>query len=342
MKESLGFDSLRTPALSIVIPIYNTEEEYLRPCFASVEGFTRLCQYGVQVVVVDDGSEPDYAKWLSDALRTYDFEYALYRKNNGGQNSARELGVQKASGEYLLFLDSDDRVAPDELDLVLRVAVEHRPGILCFNYDKVSPEGTLIERVSPWDGGICADVQTATLLSESNSLFRQLYRRHDLIESGVSFVKGTRLGEDMATAVALLLQIGNAFCIGAFPYVYVERASSVSHAVLAEYALDSIESASGMLAQIDKGNYVKFHDELELLCVDNVLFYGGVLAVKSIGGGKGTKEAFFDWMADNFPDWKHNPGIPKLTQERGAMFRLIITGHWRLAALLFKVRLAIH
>ncbi len=88
------------PDLSIVIPVYNTEEDYLRSCFASIEACVRT-GISLETIVVDDGSDPSYGARLSDILAEYDIRASLHRKVNGGQNSARALGAELATGEYL-------------------------------------------------------------------------------------------------------------------------------------------------------------------------------------------------------------------------------------------------
>lgn len=90
------------PDLSIVVPVYNTEEDYLRSCFASIEACVRT-GISLETIVVDDGSDPSYGARLSDILAEYDIRASLHRKVNGGQNSARALGAELATGEYLFF-----------------------------------------------------------------------------------------------------------------------------------------------------------------------------------------------------------------------------------------------
>ena len=321
------------PDLSIVIPVYNTEEDYLHSCLTSIEACARV-GISLETIVVDDGSDLSYGARLSDILAGYDIRASLHHKVNGGQNSARALGASLATGEYLLFVDSDDRLVPGELARVVEVALDLRPKILCFNYDRVAPDGSLLSHCGPWRGGY----RTSGYITESDSLFRQLYCRKSFIESGIRLVEGPRIGEDMASAVALLLAIGEASSIGATPYLYVQRPTSALHEVPEERALDIIKSAEGMLAQIASEKRERYADELEALCILHVLFWGGTRSAKVSENSDTYKPEFFRWMDGSFPVWRENPYMDELASRYGMAFRLVTGGRWRAYVILFKAK----
>ena len=344
------------PDLSIVIPVYNTEKDYLRSCFASIEACVRAGIF-LETIVVDDGSEADYANKLAGILEGYDIRASLHRKANGGQNSARALGAALATGEYLLFVDSDDRLVPGELARVVGAALEMRPKILCFNYDRVTSDGSLLSHCGPWRGGYRVGAPGGRLhlgapggggsgerarLPGNNpqihSRCMQLYCRESFIESGIHLVEGPRIGEDMASTVALLLAIGEASSIGATPYLYVERPTSALHEVPEERALDIIKSADGMLAQIASDKRERYADELEALCILHVLFWGGTRSAKVSENSDTYKPEFFRWMDGNFPAWRENPYMGELASRYGMAFRLVTGGRWRAYVILFKAK----
>lgn len=91
------------PLYSIVIPVYNVES-YIRRCVESV-----LCQKcaDVEIILVDDGSTDNSANICDEFAAKYK-EVIVVHKNNGGLSDARNVGIEKASGKYVIFLDSDD------------------------------------------------------------------------------------------------------------------------------------------------------------------------------------------------------------------------------------------
>lgn len=95
------------PLLSVIIPVYNAEQ-YLEDCLESVCGqsFQNL-----EIICVDDGST-DSSKEILNRISNRDSRVRVYTKINGGLSSARNYGIEQASGEYIAFVDADDMVLP--------------------------------------------------------------------------------------------------------------------------------------------------------------------------------------------------------------------------------------
>lgn len=96
------------PKISIIVPVYRAES-VLRQCVDSVLGQT-MGEW--ELLLVEDGS-PDGSGALCDRYAQRDGRVRVYHKSNGGVSSARNLGIQEARGEFLLFLDADDWLAPE-------------------------------------------------------------------------------------------------------------------------------------------------------------------------------------------------------------------------------------
>ena len=104
--------------ISVIIPIFNTEE-YLTDCLESVS--IAIEKINAEVILVDDGSTDNSGKIAEDfAMNHGEFKY--YKKENGGPGSARNYGVKRATGKYLSFVDSDDKIKPDMYTCMLSVA----------------------------------------------------------------------------------------------------------------------------------------------------------------------------------------------------------------------------
>ena len=91
--------------ISIIVPVYNTEQ-YIDKCLRSIQQQTYK---DIEVIVVNDGS-PDNSQDIIDSYVKSDNRFFCVRKENGGLASARNAGIQLATGEYLCFIDSDDWV----------------------------------------------------------------------------------------------------------------------------------------------------------------------------------------------------------------------------------------
>ena len=117
---------------SVIIPVYNVEK-YLDTCMESV-----LCQSfsDFEVLLIDDGAT-DSSGAMCDAWAVKDTRIRVIHQENQGLSGARNTGIREASGDYLMFLDSDDWWAgPDVLEKVARRIDKTHPDVLSFDYCK--------------------------------------------------------------------------------------------------------------------------------------------------------------------------------------------------------------
>ena len=99
--------------ISIIIPVYNVEL-YLDKCLQSVVNQTYR---NIEIILIDDGAS-DNSGIICDRWQKKDSRIKVIHKTNGGLSSARNVGIEHANGEYLMFIDSDDIVS-DELCRIL-------------------------------------------------------------------------------------------------------------------------------------------------------------------------------------------------------------------------------
>lgn len=98
--EELG----HSKKVSVIIPIFNTRRDYLDECLASI--FKQIYK-NLEIIMVDDGSENNTAKYLDDLSKT-DNRIKVIHKSNAGTNRARQTGFEQSDGDYITFVDSDD------------------------------------------------------------------------------------------------------------------------------------------------------------------------------------------------------------------------------------------
>ena len=117
LRDRTPLARLVKPTVSVILPIYNVEE-YLGECLDSIAAQT-FARY--EVVVVDDGS-PDGSREIAERYAASDRRIRIVTRENGGLGAARNTGVRHARGEFLTFLDSDDCLPPDALQVLLASA----------------------------------------------------------------------------------------------------------------------------------------------------------------------------------------------------------------------------
>ena len=108
------------PKISVIVPVYKVEK-YLPECIESVlaQTFTDF-----ELILVDDGS-PDNSGAICDAYAARDPRIRVFHKENGGVTSARRLGVERSRGEWITFVDSDDKLFPNALRDLWNIAKQY-------------------------------------------------------------------------------------------------------------------------------------------------------------------------------------------------------------------------
>lgn len=127
--------------ISVVVPVYNVEA-YVGRC---VESILNQTYRNLEVILVDDGSK-DRSGILCDEYAAKDARVRVIHKENGGLSSARNVGIEKASGEYITFVDSDDWIEADAYAHLLSVMQRYQVKLVCggnYNVDSKTGERTL-------------------------------------------------------------------------------------------------------------------------------------------------------------------------------------------------------
>lgn len=123
--------------ISVVVPIYNVEH-YLERCLDSIisQTYTNL-----EIILVDDGST-DRSGAIADAYAAKDSRVKVIHQKNGGLSIARNTGIEACRGEYLLFIDSDDYIAPNMCERLLSRLTEADADIAIGGFYRVDSHGT--------------------------------------------------------------------------------------------------------------------------------------------------------------------------------------------------------
>lgn len=116
---------------SIVVPVYNVEK-YLRQC---VDSIVRQNFSDFELILVDDGSK-DSSPAICDEYAAKDNRIKVVHKNNGGQAQARNIGTDKAKGNYIIYIDSDDYIAEDSFLGDIYKKAEKNADIICYKFCK--------------------------------------------------------------------------------------------------------------------------------------------------------------------------------------------------------------
>lgn len=126
---------MNSPLISVIVPVYNVEK-YLDECVRSIMNQT----YGhLEIILVDDGST-DRSAAMCDAFAEIDARIKVIHKMNGGASSARNAGLDIATGQYFAFVDSDDYILPDMYERMLAPLHDMVQLSVCSLYYQYEPD----------------------------------------------------------------------------------------------------------------------------------------------------------------------------------------------------------
>ena len=194
------------PLVSVIIPVYNVEQ-YLDECVQSV--LTQTYQ-NVEIILVDDGST-DSSGAMCDQYGTLDARVQVIHKQNGGQSTARNLGLTYAQGTYVYFIDSDDIVNPEAIATLVSIAEKENAQVVFFDAasfldeDRQKPIEQRYVRKHRYP--IQSGMQTFAEMQQQKEyhcvVWGMLLKKDFLISHQIEFIPGVYY-EDMAYAYEVL------------------------------------------------------------------------------------------------------------------------------------------
>ena len=212
--------------ISVVIPVYN-EEEYIRRSIESINSDL------VEIVIVNDGSTDN----TLEVCREYEAKYdniKVFTQENQGQNAARYRAIKEASGEYIMFLDSDDSYNPNTVSRVIETIEKYNhPDIIRFRYQML-PKGTLQDQYFEEQEKYVEKKDFKELVYP---MFIDSYRlnalgmdcvKKSLIDSIGNEGAEVRFGEDMLANLKMFTKANNAVFLKDVLYNYIFNEKSTT------------------------------------------------------------------------------------------------------------------
>ncbi len=213
--------------ISIIIPIYNVED-YLVECIESVRNQT---YDNIEIILVDDGSTDGCAS-ICDDYANKDDRIVVVHKENGGLSDARNFGMERASGNYIGFVDSDDYIAPSMYEKLYSACIKYDTKISCVRHDEVGREcyeapDTSNEICLITSARYITDIVTHSTEEVAHySVCTRLYHRSLLENHG--FTVG-RCFEDVRFSLEVLSEVDSVAYIDEVGYHYRIRSGSITN-----------------------------------------------------------------------------------------------------------------
>lgn len=201
--------------ISIIIPVYNAEK-FLEKCLNSLLNQTFK---DIEFIMVDDGSTDNSVEICRDFCEK-DVRFKFFTKENGGPMLARKYGLERASGNYIGFIDSDDWAEPEMFEEMLAALIKNDADISCCSYKDIYPDN-IVEIHSLFKDGVYErkDIESVILPILFNvpkgdgdfnrplspTMCCKVYKKQILIDNLCYFNKKVSFGEDLLINASVIL-----------------------------------------------------------------------------------------------------------------------------------------
>lgn len=240
--------------ISIIIPVYNCEK-YLDRCLKSV---TEQTHKNLEILVIDDGSK-DKSGEICDKWAKRDSRITVIHKENGGVSSARNAGLDAATGDYVGFVDADDWIEPDMYEFLLKNAKKYDADVTdcCFYLNYPSGKEVCTENFEDiviTDPDECFNF---LLHWSGTNIWNKLYKKHVL--SDLYFDQRISYAEDYLFNIELcakcVIQVFARICAPKYHYCITSTSSSKAINNANYSFLDVYQKIISFPQMLNKDNY---------------------------------------------------------------------------------------
>ena len=227
--------------VSIIVPVFNTEK-YLKECLDSLLNQTYR---NLEILLVDDGSV-DNSWAICEKYASFDDRVRAFRKENGGQASARNFGIRMACGSYFAFVDSDDVVSLDFIERLYNACIEHCAEMA---FSRISVFSGTLTKFEPNSVSVCHTekdnifklysspkiADSIPIISFCNKLFKRELLCNFQFPEGMAY-------EDTASIFIPLYKMNTCVYVDSDLYYYRKNVNSTTSHSFNEKCMDAVKA----------------------------------------------------------------------------------------------------
>lgn len=254
--------------ISVVVPVYNVEA-YLERCLDSLlsQSYENL-----EIILIDDGSS-DKSGLICDAYAQKDSRIVVVHQKNGGVAEARNAGLRRVHGEYLLQVDPDDYLSKDAVKLLYERILRDESDLVIGKHSDVNEDGS-------GDAGFCAWM-TDAVLTKQEVFLQQGQKNYFTFSSCAKLSKSTlwrdlrypslRCGEDVWMFSQLIDRCEKISVLDATVYFYFQRPSSLMHVRAEQSKIDDLKAIVTLVDFFEENGYRQSAKKWFTIAVDKAL-----------------------------------------------------------------------
>lgn len=282
--------------VSVIVPAYNASG-YIKKC---LDTLTKQTLKEIEIIIVNDGSTDDTEKIIKEYMKNHK-QIKYFYKENGGQSSARNLGLTYAAGEYISFVDSDDYIEPTMIEkLYNEINSKKLDVVICginYTYDD------RIEKVYPFKKNQLITQKDFVITNPCP--WNKIYRKSLLDKNKFKFPEGI-IYEDLSQIPRVGIWTKKIGYVNECLYNYIIHDNSTMNISKYNPKINGIFTSLNLLYEhFEKKNKVEeFHDELEHIFIHHLLFNANLrfYSFKRYDEIKKISKI----MKEKFPNWRKN------------------------------------
>lgn len=317
--------------VSVIVPVYNTEK-YLEKCLGSIINQTFI---NYEIIIINDGSPDNSETIIQEYLTKYPQKIKYYKKENGGLSEARNMGILKSSGKYLMFVDSDDYISKDMIEKLYNCIETQGSDMAICNMIKIDSKNQSTKIINYNPG-------TVNILEDKKILFNlpcacnKMYNKK--LFDNLKFDKN-KYYEDLRLINKLYLNCNKVAFIDNFCYYYVERNNSIMHDGNLDKNFEIVEAIQSLIDYYqEEDKYKLFQEEIEFLMIDNIIISTFVRVIRANKHYYKHLKKYWHFIYENFPNYRKNKYIKQLSRNRKIVFFCNSHKIYFVTKLLFKLK----
>jgi len=292
---------IKSIKISVIIPVFNGEK-YIDNCLTSIIN-QKIDNEQIEIIIINDGSVDTSKKIIDQYLKKYKNIKYIEQKNSG-QGKARNVGLKKAKGKYISFVDCDDTIEPEMYKILLNEAEKN-------DYDIVTCDYNIINKNSH-------SVYSFRFVENENKNFvimntgpcNMIIRRETLLKKHFSFLEGI-IYEDFACIPPLAIETKiKHLNIPLYNYYKHDNSTMIQK----EYS-HKLEDIFIAFENLEKEMYITYPQELEFLFIKNIMMSASLRFIEFKDPNNQINK-ISKYAKEKYPKWRKNIYYKKLNYKK--------------------------
>lgn len=279
--------------LSIIIPAYNAEK-YIKQCLYSIL-YQNIDNSKYEIICIDDGSTDNTAEKINEVKKVFNNKIIYISKQNSGVSETRNLGIKKATGKYIWFIDSDDYIENNKLGDIIKVIESDKKDIFMVGFNYVDEVGKIIKKEKYYNDS--NRYNEILVNGRMNNVWQLIISREFLKKYNIYFNSNYIIAEDMLFNLDMISKNPSIEFIDNYVYNYRNNKTGIMNSIDEEKVYQKIYDVINA--------YFKYYDYLKKWNIDNKcnrnlvsikFFYMLNSELKNIIKLKINKKEKFEWL----------------------------------------------